>query len=474
MPTGKIPFGAAVVKNTDEEFLPENNVQFYDGYLTETGVSTKRPGLSTISAISVNSAGFCNGMFWWPPQKKLVAVVNNRVFLFSYVTGTWGSVEVTSAVPMSGLITFAYDATYFYLADGGKIMYSAGVAADLTDLADADAPTACTHVAYLDGYIIGNNGNRRFYYSAVEDGLTWSALDFASAAGNPDNIVGLVVFNRELFLIGEQTTEIWYNDGETPFSRRDGGFIERGCIAPSSILKCKLGVIWLDTERNLVLSNGGQPDVISADFKSVIDSFSVVSDCETQFIEWKSRAFIVLNFRTEGRTLVYNLTQSSWSEWGEWDSSAIAYKPWRGRVSAWCPDWNMQVVGDRSSNNRYMLSDSVYQDGGSSIRFLKRTGFINHGNDSLKRCNKVVLKIRRGFGDITVTNAPKLMLRWRNDGSSTWSNIVELDMGKAGDGIHLIETYPRGAYRTRQYELSCTENIPVAFLDAEEDYTVLR
>lgn len=474
MPTGKIPFGSLVSKNTNDDFVTDRNSLLVNGYLKEEGVTAKWPGLNLITSLSAASGSAINGLYWWPMQGKMVTVGSGIVALVSYSGGVYSSINLTNAVPNTGRLTFAYDAAKVYIADGGKIMYSDGTANSLIDIADADAPTSCTHVAYLDGYIIANNSNSRFYFSAIEDGSTWSALDFASASGNPDTIQALVVYDRKIFLVGNETTEIWYNDGETPFSRGDGGFIENGTIAPNSVIKTRKGVIWLDTERNLVISTGGQPETLSLSYQKEIDSIATVSDCESLFIEWEGSAFIVLNFPTSNRTLMYNMVTKDWSELGEWNSASSSYNIWRGKTYAYAPSWGKRIVGDRYLNYFHEISPTDLSNTSGAARFVKRTGFINYGSDSLKRCNRVTLKVKRGYGAITSLTVPKLLLRWRNDGSSQWSNEKEISLGLSGDPLHVIDVYPRGAYRTRQYELSCSENVPLAFMDAEEDYTVLR
>jgi hypothetical protein len=45
--------------------------------------------------------------------------------------------------------------------------------------------------------------------------------------------------HREAWLIGTQTTEVWYNAGNAQFSFAElpGVFIEHGCVAPYSIAR---------------------------------------------------------------------------------------------------------------------------------------------------------------------------------------------------------------------------------------------
>ena len=93
-------------------------------------------------------------------------------------------------------------------------------------------------VDVLDGYAaFVKADSTEFFLSAINDALTYDALDFASAEGSPDNIVAIKRVGRELWLFGENTTEIWSNVGaaDFPFLRVSGAFVERGCAAAFSV-----------------------------------------------------------------------------------------------------------------------------------------------------------------------------------------------------------------------------------------------
>lgn len=80
--------------------------------------------------------------------------------------------------------------------------------------------------------------------------------------------------------------------------------------------------------------------------------------------------------------------------------------------------------------------------------------------------------VKRGTG--LSSRTPKLMLRYKNDGSSTWSNIREIDLGDVGETEHHISLYRMGMFKSRQYELSATDNVPIVFGNAEIDLTIIR
>lgn len=78
--------------------------------------------------------------------------------------------------------------------------------------------------------------------------------------------------------------------------------------------------------------------------------------------------------------------------------------------------------------------------------------------------------------DITFTEPtevePELLLRY-NDDNKGWSNEISIPLGRIGDREIYVRIFPRGIYRTRQYELVATDNVPIIYLDSEEDIDVL-
>ena len=70
------------------------------------------------------------------------------------------------------------------------------------------------NVGFLDGYFVWNVPNTgQFQYSQLYGQLI-DPLDFATAEGSPDKIVASIVNYRELWLFGENSTEVWYDQGD--------------------------------------------------------------------------------------------------------------------------------------------------------------------------------------------------------------------------------------------------------------------
>ncbi len=76
------------------------------------------------------------------------------------------------------------------------------------------------------------------------------------------------------------------------------------------------------------------------------------------------------------------------------------------------------------------------------------------------------MRCKRGGNEnsdsLSQTNPPKLVLRYRDDNSDTWSADREISLGFQGDREIIIEEHIRGHFRTRQYEVYTTDNVSVA------------
>jgi hypothetical protein len=91
-------------------------------------------------------------------------------------------------------------------------------------------------VVYIDGYFCLTTDSKKFIVSALNDGLSYNALDFGTAESDPDEIVAPIVFKNQLFIGGSQTIEAFQNIGGADFPfQRTGLFLSKGISSPFSI-----------------------------------------------------------------------------------------------------------------------------------------------------------------------------------------------------------------------------------------------
>jgi len=78
---------------------------------------------------------------------------------------------------------------------------------------DFTANGAPQFVVFIDGYFLITTDTKKFIISALNDGLSYSALDFGTAESDPDDIVAPVVYKNQLFISGGETFEAFQNVG---------------------------------------------------------------------------------------------------------------------------------------------------------------------------------------------------------------------------------------------------------------------
>lgn len=468
METLPLPLSGNVYRGVDGIELSDESYVIYDGYPTPTKGIKRRPGLEEL--LDFGTIAEVNGMYFEPTNDNLFVAVNGKLYKVNRTAGVYGSTDLTStALNTANRAYFAYDGTNIYVCNGGRILYSNG-SSTTAAIADADAPTSTRKIIWLDGYLIAITGSdNKFYFSDVNDASTWSALDFASAAGNPDRIVSIGLLNREIFLFGSRTTEVWENDGVSPFARTSGGFIETGCSAPHAIFTIENEIFWFNQDKQLCRSGGSGVKVEKGRYDTRLSSLSDFDNAYGYRVDADGHTFLVTHFPSDGATIVYDVSMDEWVEWGKWNSALGDYERFLGCASAPVPEWNKVVLGGRDGK-LYGFSTDTYDDNGDEIRLCKRLGHVDHGSSIRKRCEALRVRARRGTA---VSTEPHIMVRWKNNNQNVWGNEHLLSLGNTGETDLVLRMRNLGIYQTRQWEFSCTDAVPVVLSRAEVDVEFL-
>jgi hypothetical protein len=308
----------------------------------------------------------------------------------------------------SGPVSMADNGIQLFVAcNPSAFIYNAntGVFAQVTD---PDFPGAVT-VGYLDSYFVFNEPNsQRVWVTSLLDGTAIDPLDFASAEGNPDNIVSLMVDHREVWLFGNNTVEVWYNAGlaDFPLARIEGAFMETGCLAPYSVAKLDNAVFWLGSDargNGIVYRNQGYnaQRVSTHAIEWQIQQYGVLNDAIGYSYQQDGHSFYVLTFPTAQATWVFDVATGAWHERAYWDG--VQYRRHRSNCQA---NFAGQVlVGDWENGRVYAFDPEVYQDGGDIQRWLRSWRALPTGQNNLKRTAHHALQL-----DCEVGSAPTELL----------------------------------------------------------------
>lgn len=125
-------------------------------------------------------------------------------------------------------------------------------------------------VGYIAGFIIvviaqGFGVNGRFYWINPGE-ITIDPLNFATAERSPDPVISVRVIGDQFWLLGTNSTEVWYPTGDptgiTPFSRVQGRLFDNGIFGGTDVaVRDKL--ILVDNDGVVYLIADGGPQRIS-------------------------------------------------------------------------------------------------------------------------------------------------------------------------------------------------------------------
>lgn len=167
-----------------------------------------------------------------------------------YKINTNYSATLIGTIAGTGPVSMADNGTQLFIAANGPSYIYNNATNVFSQITDPDFPGAVS-VGFLDGYFVFNEPNsQKIWITSLLDGLSVDPLDFASAEGSPDGVVGIIVDHREVWVYGTNSVEVWYDAGtqDFPLQRIQGAFNEIGCAAAYSIAKMDNGLFWLGAD----------------------------------------------------------------------------------------------------------------------------------------------------------------------------------------------------------------------------------
>lgn len=486
----KLPLTAPVFNNTSKIKPGEVSAELWDGYVDDADAIVSRPGLALWRYQSgATATSGIRGVFWWDEVQRLIYVIDAGIYWLA--TSEDSPNLISGAYPLTGSASRANFAKFYdkatntnrlVIADGGRAVVVAVQGASITpaylDAIDAAWPATISFVVNIDGFLLASETDTNtFHASEVNDETNWGYQ--YDAVYSLDKIDSMVAWEGEAFLFGNESIEIWQDDAVNPFSRSPGGAIDRGCLAPLSVIKGADGLYWLDGRGKFASWNGSLA-LIRCPYEKEIGSLSYLEDCIGNYLDYAGYSFLIWSFPSAGVTYVAKQEGDGfrWSKWGKWDSSQNKYLHWLGVDITYVPIWNLNIVGHRASPCLLSLTDSQYWDydplssgNKSYIRLKVVTGHVTYDSLEKKISNRVIFKLLRGEADqrSDTTYDPILAVRWQDDGEERWSNERHLSLGQIGKRTGLVRLHRNGIYTMRQWEIVVSDQVPVSIVEAEED-----
>lgn len=445
-------------------FYPELD-EMQTGKDREVACLVGTPGRSLLATIG---SGPLRGL--WFTSTGILYVVSGAT-LYS-VSSNWAATSIGTLQTTSGLVSMADNGLQLVIVDGPNGYYLTLGSTTLTQITDP-LWKGSSLVTYQDGHFIFVAPNSNVFYASDVLDITFAGDIAASKEGFPDKLVSAVSSNRNLWLFGDQTTEIWFDSGgaNNPFQPIDGTFMQYGCAAAFAVAQNANTVFWLGKDRSgtgmVFLANGYTAQRISTHpVELAIQGYSTISDAFAYAYQENGHQFFILTFPTGNATWAFDVATGLWHERAYTKNGALQ----RDRANCYAFAYGAHVVGDYVNGNLYQQSLSVYSDNGNAIT---RQRVSPHISDTDKRMffAKLQLDLESGTGidgSGQGTN-PQAILQFSDDGGHTWSNEKWTTIGAIGATKNRAIWRRLGSARNRVFKVTITDPVKVILLGADLD-----
>lgn len=442
-----------------------------------------------------------------PTTLNVTAVSSGTLYLGQTIQGT----GISANTMITALGTGSGGTGTYTVSNSQNISSETMYALNFTQIPTTDgAFSGGNTVDTVDNYFVYNCPNTQQWGSSDALSPISQGLSFSSKDGSPDNLMSLIVDHREVYLLGETSSEVWIDVGAFPFpyQRIPGTSTQHGIAAQFSM--ARLGDSFAYVSRNsrgqgmIVQMNGYLPTRISTHAVESTLANQYIDDAVAWTYQLEGHECYVVSFPTLNLTWVYDSTTTMWHKW-LYVTNGNVYGRHRGNCSAVFQ--GLVLCGDYANGKIYELDLTNYTDDGQPIRRLRRaphlvadlqrqffdelqlqfqpgvgtTGFsvvmpstyISNpyyigGTATLTIGPTDVFIIGNGskINPIDTTTYPQAMLRWSNDGGSTWSREYWVTIGQLGKYKNRAIWRRLGMARDRVYEVVITDPVKAVIVSA--------
>lgn len=315
----------------------------------------------------------------------------------------------------------------------GEVLFNAGgplYSYNGTNFIEVTFPDSSdvTKIIYSSGYFIALEADTGYwFFSAVNDGRTWDALDFAEVESDPDAILDAVVLDGVVVFGGPNSVEFWAPTGnaDLPFTPIQQRIFEQGVIAAGCMVQDDNSFFWIGGDK-IPYRNGEAPQAIGGDF--LVERIAASTSYRVFLLKDERHKFVCIRLDTE--TWAYDITTGETFELRSY-----------GRTNFRCgPDY-----GDDETGKIWEFVDyGTENDEGIVERILTAGERLL----SPKTYDSVTVECEVGTTPFLTGDYvdPTLEFRASDDGGNEWSDWESDTLGRQGDYRKIIEYRALGMF----------------------------
>lgn len=340
------------------------------------------------------------------------------------------------AISGSGRVSMADNGTQLFIQVPGGNGYIFTDSPDtLTQITDTDftANGAPQYVVFIDGYFVLTTDSKKFICSALNDGLSYDALDFGSAEANPDAIVAPFVFKNQLFIAGTETIEAFQNIGGSGFPfQRSGLYLSKGCVCPLSFAATDETFVWIGAGKNekpaiYAFNGGGTQRLSTSAIESKLSELSTTQLSQVASISYSDSGHQFVGFTLPTTSIFFDFSSGTWHE----RKSVYGDEVSRHRVQSLVTAYNKVLVGDAFDGRVGQMDSDYLDDYGTEIR----REFVTQPFQNETRAfflPSIEITCKNGAGNGSVED-PQIGLELSRDGGRNYSDKRLRSVGKVGE-----------------------------------------
>jgi hypothetical protein len=333
---------------------------------------------------------------------------------------------------------------------------------------DPDLP-APNSVDSLDGFILFTIADGRFFATDLNS-TSVNALSFGRAQAKPDGLVRVVNWSGRALLFGNQSTEIWIDQGLAPFPLTRSQVLPRGLIGPFAIAGYEdgftRGPIWASDDNSVYALNGYTPQKISPpDLDDAIENTADKTTLEATAFMSHGHAFWQLS--SPNFTWVCDLNTQ---QWFEGDSYLVNRSRRSGAINA----FNLWLTGDTQSGNIFKITDAAFDEMGQPLRLRIESGPVQSfpGGEVVGRADfYFATGVGIAIGLDPQQTDPDVEISWSDNGGITWSNPILRKLGRQSKPeqlISLVACTGRTSWNGRRWRLDISNPVYASFMYATQ------
>ena len=347
----------------------------------------------------------------------------------------------------------------------------------LAEIADGDFEQASSTCALASYSIVARKNTGQFAWSSLIDATAWDPLDFATAEGEPDNLVAVRRRGNEVVLLGTNSVEVWglTGDASAPFQRVSTSAVTIGCVSRDSALLVDNGLVWVGRDGyaggvSVYRMEGYTPKKISGPNEDLLlEAVSTLTTLNAFVYQKAGHQFYVLNSPGEW-TIAWDVLSGQWGyrRTGEFTMGAEPTGGWNATTFAL--NGQKQIVGS-DDGNLYSLDHGTLTDAGSMLVREITTPQLFAGGE-FRTIDLLTVELETGVGLISGQGSnPQIMLSYSKDGGRTWCAPRQASMGTQGKYRTIVNWTRLGRAKDIMFKFRVTDPVTTAITLAYAEIT---